>query len=184
MKRVTFFEFYCSVSIFKISFFFQFLMTWAASCRGYLVCSFNLNIWWWYKNCFFFTRMKSEYIWWWWDVCLFLLLKLHWNLVFTNLEITLCLKSKIGSLKTLYWKSPLKSLILTVNLVITKDFVLTEAYCNYKISLYMGKMTTIGYMIIMQEKKHKNAQNLPTYERGGVADWKHVAHDRREYRYR
>ena len=32
-------------------------------------------------------------------------------------------------------------------------------------------------------EKGKGMQ-MPTYERGGVADWKHLAHDRREYRYR
>ena len=36
---------------------------------------------------------------------------------------------------TLYWRPRLKSLIITINLVITMHLVLTEAYHNNKISL-------------------------------------------------
>ena len=52
-----------------------------------------------------------------------------------NLEVTIRLESTIGLLMTLYRRSQLKSLAITINYIITMDFVLTEAYCKYEISL-------------------------------------------------
>ena len=57
-----------------------------------------------------------------------------------NLVKTIRLESTTGSSTTLKWRSQLKSLICTINLIIMMDFVLIEAYCNYEISLYVVHM--------------------------------------------
>ena len=44
----------------------------------------------------------------------------------------ICLKSRMGSMKTLQWRSQLESRVITINLVITMDLLLTEAYHNYR----------------------------------------------------
>ena len=54
------------------------------------------------------------------------------NFSCTNLEIMKCLESTIGSLM----RSPLKSLVLMISLVITMDLMLNVVHRNHEISLY------------------------------------------------
>ena len=45
-----------------------------------------------------------------------------------NLDIMICLKSRMGSMKMLQWRSQLESPVIMINLVTAIDLVLTEAY--------------------------------------------------------